>query len=65
MENSLAVSPKAKNKTSMDPITPFLGICQRQIETFVYKKTCMFIEVLIFIIRKTSKQLHVYQLVYG
>lgn len=27
MENSLAVTPKAK--TRMDPAIPFLGICQR------------------------------------
>ena len=38
MENSLAVSPKAKSKTRMDPVIPFLGICCRTTETLVYKK---------------------------
>lgn len=54
MENSLAVTPKAK--TRMDPAIPFLGICQRPTKTLVYKKTfmSMFIEALIFTIGKMS-----------
>ena len=67
MENSLAVTPKAKSKTRMDPVIPFLGICQRPTQTFVYKKTFMkmFIEALIFTIGEVSMQFIVYQLVYG
>ena len=67
MENSLAVTPKAKSKTRMDPAIPFLGICQRPTKTLVYKKTfmSMFVEALIFTIGKMSMQFNVYQLVYG
>ena len=38
MENSLAISPKAKSKTRMDQVIPFLGICWWTTETLVYKK---------------------------